>query len=531
MQLPESLKLSGSFDSGNTKLMRSLLFPFYYGWFLALLSLASCQSGADSSTTEKDPTTAEGEKLAQQYCSTCHSLVAPDALDKETWRKHALPAMAPKLGLEVWQQTHYYHPPNATISQENWAKLVAYYEKLAPEKPIKATPPTPLVNDWSIFKLVKPAEIKTEIATTTMVAIDSANGQIYTSKETNPGLYQWSATLKPSLIRTLPSPAVQVDFVNNGTSHRAMLTCIGTMLAVDKPLGELLEIGLDKSTTSAPVTIASQLPRPIQSTAGDFNKDGLMDWIVCGFGHNAGGLYWLKQRADHQFEKVVIKDVPGATQVITGDFNHDGWLDFMALFAHADEGVWLFTNDQQGGFTDRNLLRFPPVYGSTSFQLVDFNKDGRLDILYTCGDNSDYSRVLKPFHGIYLFTNQGNNRYKQTYFYPINGCTKAVAADFDQDGDLDIATIAFFGDLKNNPAETFIYFEQKKSLTFTPHAVPVHAYGRWICMDVQDYDHDGDLDIALGNYSQGFLNEVGFTPNWNGYMPLIVLKNNIVTLD
>ncbi|SFF27395.1 FG-GAP-like repeat-containing protein [Spirosoma endophyticum] len=511
--------------------MQRLSFLFKKPWFLLVLGLciavASCQSSTDSSTTEKDPTTAEGEKLAKQYCSTCHSLVAPDALDKETWRKHALPAMAPKLGVEVWQQTHYYHPPSATISQENWAKLVDYYEKLAPEKPIKATPPTPLVNDWSIFKLVKPAEIKTEIATTTMVTIDSTTGQIYTSKETDPALYKWSATLKPTQVRTLPSPAVQADFVDDGTgSHRAMLTCIGTMLAVDKPLGELLEIGLDKSTTSAPVTLSNQLPRPIQSTAGDFNKDGLSDWIVCGFGHNAGGLYLLKQRADHQFDKVVIKEVPGATQVITGDFNHDGWLDFMALFAHADEGIWLFTNDQQGGFTDRNLLRFPPVYGSTSFQLVDFNKDGRLDILYTCGDNSDYSRVLKPFHGVYIFINHGSNQYKQTYFYPINGCTKAVAGDFDRDGDLDIATIAFFGDLKNNPAETFIYFEQKKTLTFIPHALPVYTYGRWICMDVKDWDHDGDLDIALGNYSRGFLNEVGFTPTWNGFIPLIVLENS-----
>ena len=435
--------------------------------------------------------------------------------------------MATKLGLEVWQKTHYYPSSNATISFDNWTKLVAYYKKLAPAKPVKSTPPTPLVNDWSIFKLVKPAEIRNEIATTTMVAFDSAKGQIYSSNETTSGLYQWDMSLKPTRIRTLNSPAVQADFMERGGEHRAILTCIGTMLAVDQPVGEVLDVSLDKPANNPPVTLAKQLPRPVQSTPGDFTNDGLTDYIVCGFGHNAGGLYWLKQRPDHQFDKQLIKEVPGATQVITGDFNQDGWLDFMALFAHADEGIWLFTNDQQGGFTERNLLRFPPVYGSTSFQLVDFNNDGRLDILYTCGDNSDYSRILKRFHGVYIFTNRGNFRYEQTYFYPINGCTKAVAADFDQDGDLDLATIAFFGDLKNNPAETFIYFEQKKPVTFTPHAVPVHAYGRWICLDVNDWDHDGDLDIVLGNYSQGLLNEVNFTPNWNGYLPLVVLENTV----
>ncbi len=61
------------------------------------------------------------------------------------------------------------------------------------------------------------------------------------------------------------------------------------------------------------------------------------------------------------------------------------------------------------------------------------------DILYTCGDNSDFSKVLKPYHGVYIFTNQSNWKFKQTYFYHIDGCTKAIAADFDHDGDLDVA--------------------------------------------------------------------------------------------
>ncbi|GAB3789641.1 VCBS repeat-containing protein [Spirosoma horti] len=509
--------------------MRHISFLFNTSCVLPLLGLfiavASCQS-SNESTAAKDPTDAEGEKLAKHYCSSCHLPVAPEALDKETWSKHVLPAMALKLGLEVWQKTHYYPSPKATISFENWTKLLAYYEKRAPTRLKKATPPTPLVNDWSLFSLRKPAEIKTELATTTLVAIDSAGGQIYSSNENTAGLYQWNSALKPTLIQQLPSPAVQASFTVDASGARwAQLTCIGTMLAVDRPSGELLDISLSKGGTSSPVVLASQLPRPIQSLPGDFTKDGLTDWIVCGFGHEAGALYWLKQRPDHTFEKIVIKEVAGASQIISGDFNHDGWLDFMALFAHADEGIWLFTNDQKGGFSDKNLLRFPPVYGSTSFQLIDINKDGRLDILYTCGDNSDYSRILKPFHGVYIFTNQGSDQYKQTYFYPINGCTKAMAADFDLDGDLDIATIAFFGDLKNNPAETFIYFEQAKPLSFTPHAVPVSQYGRWICMDARDWDHDGDLDIVLGNYARGFLNEVRFTPTWNGFIPLIVLEN------
>ena len=166
------------------------------------------------------------------------------------------------------------------------------------------------------------------------------------------------------------------------------------------------------------------------------------------------------------FTKLPIREVAGAIQATVGDFNADGWPDLMVLFAHADEGIWLFLNDQKGGFTEQNLLRFPSVYGSTSFQLVDFNKDGRLDILYTCGDNSDYSKVLKPYHGLYIYLNQGNFRYRQAYFYPINGCTKAVATDFDQDGDLDIATIAFFADFNTIRRKVVCFLSNKSPFSF-----------------------------------------------------------------
>src|SRR5204863_935487 len=100
--------------------------------------------------------------------------------------------------------------------------------------------------------------------------------------------------------------------------------------------------------------------------------------------------------------------------------------------------IFLFTNKGNGKFEEKQLLRFPSIYGSTYMELADFNKDGFPDIVYTCGDNADYSVVLKPYHGVYIYMNDGRNNFTKKYLFHINGCFKAMARDFDGDGDLDI---------------------------------------------------------------------------------------------
>ncbi|HEY8971497.1 MAG TPA: VCBS repeat-containing protein, partial [Puia sp.] len=156
-----------------------------------------------------------------------------------------------------------------------------------------------------------------------------------------------------------------------------------------------------------------------------------------------------------------------------------------------------------GVFDQQEVLRFPPVYGSSYFELADFNQDGIPDILYTCGDNADYSQVLKPYHGVYIFINDGKNHFTQRYFFPINGCYKAMARDFDGDGDLDIATISFFADYVNQPEEGFVYLENEESFQFQPYSLPAARWGRWITMNTGDLDGDGREDILLGNFSVG----------------------------
>jgi hypothetical protein len=79
----------------------------------------------------------------------------------------------------------------------------------------------------------------------------------------------------------------------------------------------------------------------------------------------------------------------------------------------------------------------------------------------------------------------------------MNGASKAVAIDFDLDGDLDIAAFSFFPDFVKDPNQGFIFFENIEG-KFYPHTIPEGSAGRWIVMDVADIEGDGDQDILLG---------------------------------
>jgi hypothetical protein len=171
--------------------------------------------------------------------------------------------------------------------------------------------------------------------------------------------------------------------------------------------------------------------------------------------------------------------------------------------AQAREGVFIFYNEGHGQFRVEPAIEQPPTFGFAGFQLVDFNRDGALDILTANGDNGDNPTPHKPYHGVRLYLNDGRNHFKEAWFYPMEGAYDARAADFDGDGDLDIAAIAYFPDFQKQPVESFTYLENLGGLKFAPHLVREADAGRWMTMDVGDMDGDGDEDIVLGSFAVG----------------------------
>ena len=496
----------------------------------AIMLVNGCTRKADVRYKLTGDTLVDGKNLVQINCTKCHALVPVNALNKNVWKYHTLPLMAHFMSVTPYLGGYYKSETDTGgLTLIEWQNIVSYYNKLAPDTILEAKKPTAAINDWAGFVLKTP-QAGNHPCFTTMAALDPNNHKIYTSDQISNKLTEWDGNFKSQDVSVLPSTAVSAIFKKDAAgANTAMLSCIGQLAPIDFPNGKVVQVNLDaKNKKNNQSLIADVLARPVQTVEGDFNKDGLTDLVFLGQGNFKGGVYLFTQNADHTYTQTNIADRPGAVQAVAGDFNNDGWPDLMILFGTGDEGLWLYLNDHKGGFTQKNLLGFPPVYGSTSFQLADIDHDGKPDLVYTCGYNFHESRILKPYHGLYIFKNMGNWNFKQQFFYPINGCTKAIAADFTGDGNLDIATSAFFADLKNNPSEGFIYFEHdNKPFSYKPYAVPVSKYGRWMSMSVGDYNNDGKPDIILGNYSSGFLFQAGLKPFWSTNLPFIVLENHI----
>ncbi|HVX52593.1 MAG TPA: VCBS repeat-containing protein [Chitinophagaceae bacterium] len=461
-------------------------------------------------TQETGETT--GEQLAKTYCASCHVLPAPTLLDKSTWKNSVLPVMGKKLGIKYYngeayadvvinRQTGSVEQQSQTISITDWAKICDYYKTIAPDTlPVQNR--APIKQFTNRFK-AQEVKIDRGFPSATFVKIDPGNNCIYAANATDSSLTTYDKNLRKLSDLDVHGVVVDMNFENNlsvAGDRNGCYTNIGYINPNDKRTGNAYNFAITKQGAITPVTkIADSLPRPVQVTQYDIDKDGRPDYLICGFGNTTGELYWLRNTGSG-YEKKVIWAIPGAIKAYIDDYNHDGLPDIMVLFAQAEEGIYLFTNTGNGNFKRKDILRFPPVYGSCYFELDDFNNDGNPDILYSCGDNADYSAdQLKNYHGVYLYLNDGHFNFTQAFFFPMHGCYKAIARDFDKDGDLDIASISFFPDKKNQPQESFVYLENEGRFAFKPFAIQQYSKGNWLTMDAGDIDGDGFDDIVIGN--------------------------------
>ncbi|QEC68473.1 VCBS repeat-containing protein [Panacibacter ginsenosidivorans] len=474
----------------------------------------SCQQYQKNSTHKNvsDESIDMGKKLAATYCQSCHLLPDPSLLDAKSWEKGVLPMMGPRLGIfnNGFEQYPSYrrdkdvdkdfYPSQPILNVVQWQAILDYYTALAPDTLVANKDDVSISSDLSQFKPIVPA-FNDPVPRISYINVDTvmAPHNVIICEVNRKGIFRFNNDLQ--LHDSLYPVGSIVDMSMKKAS--AVACNIGIMVPNNGKHGTINNLAISRNNKMSYDTIPmfDSLRRPVQIIVSDINKDDKEDYLVCEYGNLKGALSWNENLGNNKFERHVIREVPGAIKAYVQDYNNDGLPDIYVLFAQGDESIFLYTNKGNGKFEEKQLLRFPPVYGSTYFELADFNKDGFPDIVYTCGDNADFSAILKPYHGIYIYLNDGKNNFTQKYFFHINGCFKAMARDFDNDGDLDIAAISFFADYQHRPEEGFVYLENNGNFNFKAYNLPETQKGRWLTMDAGDLDGDGKTDIVLGNFS------------------------------
>ena len=288
-----------------------------------------------------------------------------------------------------------------------------------------------------------------------------------------------------------------------------LVSDLGSFFPEDHNRGRVVWLHQSAEVGWSPVVLADRLGRVAQTAAGDFDGDGGTDVLVAEFGFIQTGKLLLLRRSGEtagvpQFEQVVLDPRHGFSHLRPLDWDHDGDLDFVALVSQEHEKVELFLNDGSGKFQIHTLFAADdPTFGSSGIELVDLDGDGDLDVLHTNGDAMDNGK-LKPYHAVRWLENAGSFPFTPHELTPLPGAFCAVAADFDGDKDLDVMAVAFPpATTREDEVPSFdelVFLEQTGPGHFVRHSMQAPSGG--VTLAAADFDGDGDVDLAQGSFSQ-----------------------------
>lgn len=250
------------------------------------------------------------------------------------------------------------------------------------------------------------------VATTCMLGLLCATGVVFAQ-----GLYQPPSATQ--VAGTTPLGVAAADFALSGFQSLVVTDSASKNMKVYLATGP--------ATFASPTTYKT-CTDPTAVLAADVNQDGYPDIVLACTSSNIMQI-WLNQGASNPgaFTEYTSKGVTQPVAIAAGDFLGNGTIG--AAFA-GSSGVTVFLN--QGG----TIVQHSYSVSGTPTGIVtgDFNNDGHLDLAVSTGANNAVTVLL----------GDGAGNFSVLGSYSTGSGTNPagiVAADFNNDGKLDVATI------------------------------------------------------------------------------------------
>ncbi|WP_407557225.1 FG-GAP-like repeat-containing protein [Winogradskyella sp. 4-2091] len=285
----------------------------------------------------------------------------------------------------------------------------------------------------------------------------------------------------------------------------------------------------------------------------DLNNDGFLDILASAY--NNDRVVWFTNDGAGNFltQNVISNSVLGASGMAVGDINNDTFPDVAVSSYDSDEVIW-FSNDGTGSFTLETNKIDNTLNAPGAVKLIDIDSDGDLDaVVGTAAYSGDVIEIFRndlipggtvsfikdatsvatgkvgifnlefedldgdsnldilvsevsygggPNGNLYWYEDNGSGFTETVFTTSVSNPALARFKDLDNDGLNDIV----LGNGKSNAGNDLVWFKNNGAGVFAAEEVIDATQSQAFVHAIEDFDADGDLDIATCAYNNDALN-------------------------